>query len=285
MGYEMKFVGVLRFKARTPLHVGGAREANVLFTLKLRSGQLLVPASTWKGAFRAVSEKLARTMPMSPLERLAVERESLLRGPAGEELLQRFRAALAGREEAPFNPLEVRGALLSIGYSDEELASLEDPRAALLEYLAYSCPLGRLYGNQVLAGRVRFLDTLLTVHLERRPGVGIDRKTLRSSDRFLYQVETTPADIDVPLVMVGEVEKLGSTPSRLLASTLEAVQEVGLSIGGKKSAGLGLLELESARFHVVKPLEDRGGRGLANPLKLPPLQLEGFLGLLRGEQP
>ncbi|MEM0460513.1 MAG: RAMP superfamily CRISPR-associated protein [Thermofilaceae archaeon] len=280
----MKFVGKLQFTARTPVHVGGAREANVLYALRLRSlGRLLVPSSTWKGAFRAIAEKLAPSMPLSEIEKLAVERVALSSEPKSsvKDLLEGFGRALRGEEAPPFKPDDVKRVLLSIGYSEEQLRAPEDPAWMLVEYLAYHCPIGKLFGNQVRAGSVRFLDTLLTAQTQRRPGVGISRKDLRVQEKVLYTVETTEAEVSVPLVMVGEVERLSSPSAKLLASTLEAVKEVGLSIGGRKSAGLGLLQLESAEFHVVKLAEDKGGVGLANPLKTPMLSLENFMRLLR----
>ncbi|MEM4667432.1 MAG: RAMP superfamily CRISPR-associated protein [Thermofilum sp.] len=283
--YEVKFVGKLQFTARTPLHVGGAREANVLYALRLRSlGKLLVPSSTWKGAFRAVAEKLAPSMPLSEVEKLAVERVALSSDPKSSvsDLVESFKRALKGEETPPFKPEDVKRVLLSIGYSEGQLKTPEDAKWMLVEYLAYHCPIGKLFGNQVRAGSVRFLDTLLAAQTQRRPGVGIGRKDLRAQEKVLYTVETTEAEVAVPLVIVGEVEKFGSPPARLLASTLEAVKEVGLSVGGRKSAGLGLLQLESAEFHVVKLAEDKGGVGLANPLKTPAVKLEDFLKLLRG---
>jgi len=285
VAYEVKFVGKLQFTARTPVHVGGAREANVLYALRLRSlGRLLVPSSTWKGAFRAIAEKLAPSMPLSEVEKLAVERVALSSEPKSSvrDLLEGFGRALRGEEAPPFKPDDVKRVLLSIGYSEEQLKAPEDPAWMLVEYLAYHCPIGRLFGNQVRAGSVRFLDTLLTAQTQRRPGIGISRKDLRVQEKVLYTVETTEAEVSVPLLMVGEVERLGSPSAKLLASTLEAVKEVGLSIGGRKSAGLGLLQLESAEFHVVKLAEDKGGVGLANPLKTPAVKLEAFLKLLRG---
>lgn len=285
MAYELKFVGRLRFKATTPLHVGGAREANFLYALRLRdSGKLLIPSSTWKGAFRALAEKLAPSTPMSELEKLAVEKVALSSDPRKEveSLLDSFNRALRGEENGPFKPSEVRSALFSIGYKEEELKSPEDPAWMLVEYLAYHCPIGKLFGNQVRAGSVRFLDTLLPAGTQRRPGVGIDRRDLKVKEGVLYFVETTDAEVLVPLLMLGEVETLGSTSAKLLASTLEAIKEVGISVGGRKSAGLGLLQLEEAIFHVVRLAEDERGIGLANPLKAPPLDLLSFVRLLRG---
>ena len=151
----------------------------------------------------------------------------------------------------------------------------------LAVFLAYHCPLGRLFGNRVWAASVRFLDTVLSRGaVERRAGIGIDRARGIVRENVLYFVETTEAGIEVPLTMVGEVWKPGSSSSKLLAYTLEAVRELGITLGGRKSAGLGLLSLQRAEFHVVKLDEDKDGVLLANPFKAPAMSLSEFISWL-----
>ncbi|MEZ0345912.1 MAG: RAMP superfamily CRISPR-associated protein, partial [Infirmifilum sp.] len=65
MSYEMKFIGRLSFTARAPIHIGGVREGNFLYILRLSDGRLIIPASSWKGALRALAERLATSMPLS----------------------------------------------------------------------------------------------------------------------------------------------------------------------------------------------------------------------------
>jgi len=281
--FEAKFLGKLMFTALTPVHVGGQREANVLYALRLRSlDRLLIPASTWKGLMRSLAKRLATTIQMEALERLALERVTLSPEPRHgvKGLLDDFKRALRGEPAGPFDPKDVRRVLWEIGY--EEPSRLEDEEGALVEYLSYYCPVGRLFGNQVWAASVRFLDTLLPPRTQSRYGVGINRRTGRIEERVLYRVETSGVGIEVPLVVMGEVE--GGTPSRLLASTLEAIREIGLSVGGRKSAGLGLLELRHAEFHVVELGKggDERGAMLANPLEAPAIDISEFVKWLRG---
>ncbi|MEZ0346285.1 MAG: RAMP superfamily CRISPR-associated protein [Infirmifilum sp.] len=262
----------------------GVREGNFLYILRLSDGRLIIPASSWKGALRALAERLATSMPLSVLERLALQID-LSDDPrrSAEPLLTNFREALTGKSSPPFTSEDVKRILLDIGYR-EVPGDVDDPLGALVEYLSYYTPTGRLFGNRVRAASLRFFDTILNTPTQRRPGVGIDRKTLTVKENVLYQVEATEPGIRVPLVLVGEVERVGSAPAKLLASTLEAVKEVGLSIGARKSAGLGLLELEHAEFHVVKVGKEGDARGalLANPLKARPTTLENFTAILRG---
>ncbi len=279
--FRVKFAGVIEFRSETPLHVGGRKEANVLYALKLPDGRLLVPSSTWKGALRALAEKLAPKLPLSGLERLAVERVLPAQSPAEarrrvRDLLGDFSEALEGRPSAAFDPADVREKLQLVGYDLDR--RIEDREWALVTYLSLYCPVGKLFGNWARAGSLRFLDTVLPASTQRRPGVGIDRKTGTVREHVLYFVETSEAGLRVPLVLAGEVEARGSAPARLLSSLLKAVAAVGLNVGGRKSAGLGLLTVERARFHAFElgGAGDEGGRLLANPFKAAPMDLQEF---------
>jgi len=289
MSFKAKFVGLLPFKSEGPVHVGRAREANVLYALKLPDGRLLIPASTWKGAFRALAEKLAPTLPMGGLERLAVEGVMPAQRPSEavkkvEDLLDEFEAALEKGGSKLFDPADVEEKLLSLGYSIEPRFT-EDLGWALVQYLCLYCPVGKLFGNWARAGGLRFFDTVLASSTQRRPGVGISRGTGTVQEDALYCVETSEAELRMPLVLAGEVEGRGGTPAKLLASMLEAVGTVGLSVGGRKSAGLGLLSLQEARFHAFEfgAGQDANGALLANPLKTPPMSLGEFLAWLRAQ--
>ena len=278
--FRVKFAGAIEFRSEAPLHVGGQKEANVLYALKLPDGRLLVPSSTWKGALRALAEKLAPTLPLSGLEKLAVERVLPAQSPDEarervKNLLDDFSNALRGRPSKTFDPADVREKLLHVGY---DLERIENREWALVTYLSLYCPVGKLFGNWVRAGSLRFLDTVLPASTQRRPGVGIDRRTGTVRERVLYFVETSEAGLRVPLALAGEVEARGSAPARLLSSLLKAVAAVGLNVGGRKSAGLGLLTVEKARFHAFElgGAGDESGQLLANPFKAPPTSLQEF---------
>ena len=277
-----KLVGVIEFRAVTPIHIGGDKEANVLYTLRLPDGRLLVPSSTWKGALRALAEKLAPKLQLSGLEKLAVERvtpaqssDEARRMVREGGLLDEFKDALGGKQTANFDPADVKEKLTSVGY---DLRRIEDEEWALVTYLSLYCPVGKLFGNWARAGSLRLLDTLLPASTQRRPGVGINRKAGTVQEHVLYFVETSEAGLSVPLVLAGEVEARGSTPARLLSSLLRAVEAVGLNVGGRKSAGLGLLLVEKARFHAfeVGAASDTCGELLANPFKAPSMTLQEF---------
>jgi len=192
-------------------------------TLRLPDGRLLIPSSTWKGALQGPRGEARATLPLSGLEKLAVER--VMPAQSSDEarrrvreggLLNEFRAALSGKQTANFDPADVREKLISVGY---DLERIEDEEWALVTYLSLYCPVGRLFGNWARAGSLRFFDTVLPASTQRRPGVGINRKAGTVQENVLYFVETSEAGLRVPLIIVGEVEERGRTPARLLSSS------------------------------------------------------------------
>jgi len=290
VGFEAKFVGVLEFESEGPLHIGGDRWGNVLYLLRLPDGRVLIPATTWKGIFRNLAKKLAPSLPLSGIEKLAIERVSLTESLTHKrekvrDLLDVFKQVLKGQLNPLLDSAEVRRVLAKIGYEEEELENPEDLAGMLIRYLEYYCPIGRLFGNSVRAATVRFFDTIINTTIMRRPGIGINRSTGGVMEDLLYFIESTAPNVKIKLVMIGEIWRRGDSPSRLLASILETVKTLGINVGGRKSVGYGLCTLKNSYFHVIELSKDRDkfGELLANPLKTDPLSLEAFTSWLRGQ--
>lgn len=288
VGFEAKFVGVLEFESEGPLHIRGDRQGNILYLLRLPDGRVLIPATTWKGIFRNLAKKLVPSLPLSGVEKLAVERVSLTDSLAHKQekvrdLLDVFKQVLKGQPNPPLDPADVRRVLTKIGYEERELENPEDPAGMLTHYLEYYCPIGRLFGNSVRAATVRFFDTLINTTIMRRPGIGINRSTGGVMEDFLYFVESTAPNAKIKLVMIGEIWRRGDSASRLLASILEAVKTLGVNVGGRKSVGYGLSILKNSYFHVVELSKDKEkfGELLADPFKTDSLSLEAFTSWLR----
>jgi len=314
-----KTVAVFTFRVRNPLHIGTGEFGAVKRILRIGDG-VLIPSSTWKGAIRNVAEKLARGMiaQLGGLERLAL---ACYREESGEiryELDRGHLERLFGHERAALIEEEYRRAreefkrilreqleiyfrgdgldgignelrtLLDIGYRPEDLTDhrrfqLDE---AFAEYLAYHCPIGRLFGNRVLSGKVRPQDTLLMPErIELKPGVGIDRRSGKVSEGHLRFLETIPPGTEVKLTLVADNLFPGDADSRLMAGVLEWIKDLGLQIGAGKSTGLGLLELESGEVWHWELGGDADSRGavLANPFRsgLRPMDVKAFVSLLR----
>jgi CRISPR/Cas system CSM-associated protein Csm3 (group 7 of RAMP superfamily) len=277
-----KFVGILTFRADAPVCIGAQEERNVVYALHLPEGRgFLIPATSWKGAFRAIAERLAQKLKMSNLEKLAID------NPRDENfserslnLIKKFEVALKGGEPYPVSRAEILKLLGELGYTDDEIKE-EQASSLLKTFLDYYDPIGKLFGNSVWASSIRFMDTVLPFNSQRRPGIGINRRTGTVNEGSLYYTETTPTGISIKLNITGELDISDSTPLRLLASTIETVKLIGLTLGRRKSSGLGILTLSDAKFHVVKLGEDVDGSFLANPFKAPVKTVDEFIAWLK----
>lgn len=274
---EIKIIGLLPLRLESPLHVGaGGGDARRTF-MRLPGGELIIPSSTWKGAFRSISEQLAKRMDFDRVAKRAVEfyredgRGISYRGDGEgfEKLLMEFSSQLD----------ELVKVLRRLGYSEEEIAAARDGRDVGIlrdmaeSYIALHCPIGKLYGNKVLAGKVRFGDVVIeeakTVY---RAGIGIDRKLMTVKGKMLYFTEAINpgAEIRLPILIDNLIP--GEDDSALFSLTLEYLLEFGLNIGGRKNVGMGLLNIALDRgknveyFYLIELNRDQE-LAIGNPFK------------------
>ena len=306
---ENKIVGELTFRSKGLLHVGsGGVEARRRF-IKVSDGRFLIPSSTWKGAFRSLSEKVFRSMKFKGISKIAADlyeegRDGISYRPTDEEKKKEFKQvgedminALRGGAPSilPEKPNMIKNILRELGYEDREIGIVRDEgfdapgrlaERMTEDYLAVHCPLGRLYGNKVLAAKLRFTDSLLNIKKTyEKPGIGIDRRTGKVQEATLYFIEVAPRDLKVKLRVIADNLKPEEEDSLILASTLDIIKEIGLQIGARKSVGLGELEIDEkeTRFYIVDLRSDKDGMKLANPLKnVKPKRMGEFIRWLRG---
>jgi CRISPR/Cas system CSM-associated protein Csm3 (group 7 of RAMP superfamily) len=248
------------FEAETPVSVGSGGEEVLRQVLRI-GHWIVIPSTTWKGAFRAIAERLAKTMELDGLERLAVKlyRETQKRivytprdtDQDWETYLSEFKSVVNGNPiqnpQYVLKPQEVTQFLNDVYVDIEEVKKAKDGYEKMAErYLAYNCPIGRLFGNQVLAGKVRFMDTIIDVKQTHfRPGIGIDRKTGKVREGILYYIESIPSKTEISLRIVADNLMTGGTDTTLFNNTLDYIQKLGLQIGTRKTAGMGLLSLKN----------------------------------------
>jgi CRISPR/Cas system CSM-associated protein Csm3 (group 7 of RAMP superfamily) len=247
------------FEAETPVSVGIGGEEVLRQVLRI-GHWIVIPSTTWKGAFRAIAERLAKTMELNGLERLAVKlyRETQKgiayspqnADPDWDTYFAEFKSVVNGNPiqnpQYVLKPQEVTQFLNNVYVDIEEVKKAKDGYEKMAEgYLAYNCPIGRLFGNQVLACKVRFMDTIIDVmQTHFRPGIGIDRKTAKVKEGILYYIESIPSKTEISLRIVADNLTSGETDTTLFNNTLDYIQKLGLQIGTRKTAGMGLLSLK-----------------------------------------
>jgi CRISPR/Cas system CSM-associated protein Csm3 (group 7 of RAMP superfamily) len=269
------------FEAETPVSVGIGGEEVLRQVLRI-GHWIVIPSTTWKGAFRAIAERLAKTMELDGLERLAVKlyretQKGIVYTPQNtdqdwETYLSEFKSVVNGNPiqnpQYVLKPQEVTQFLNDVYVDIEEIKKAKDGYEKMAEgYLAYNCPIGRLFGNHVLAGKVRFMDTIIDVKQTHfRPGIGIDRKTGKVREGILYYMESIPTKTEIPLALIADNLVDGENDTALFWLTLDYIEKIGLQIGAGKSRGFGLLMLKKYDKKVEIEIKKENESQLVKPL-------------------
>jgi CRISPR/Cas system CSM-associated protein Csm3 (group 7 of RAMP superfamily) len=284
---ETKIIGIITFKTETPIYIG-SMEAEVRRSfLKLKNEMLVIPSSTWKGAFRSISETIAKNMSFNGIANISVKYYSEGTGgikykPEGKEERKEFdelKSELIKLHKGLRNEVygltreQLEELIYELGFKEEE-RELKEHKDDVWEkfaeaILAVNCPIGKLYGNGYLASKLRFSDSLIKGEINERPGIAIDRKSGKVREGHLYFTEILPK-AKIKLMFIACNLKPGEEDSKLLANTLQYINELGITIGGGKSRGLGQLTIDETNIYIAnlkdKKLTEKL-QAISNPFK------------------
>lgn len=238
----------LTFRLKSPLHIGERQEGTtkkILFFKVNGKDVPIIPAESFKGAFRSLATKLAKSL-FEGFEIYDVVnchgKDVHVKGKDCEKLKEKYK--------------EVAKSWLSkeLGISENKIGELSETKRVEM-YLSFKCPICRLFGSGELASKTIFFDVIFNAI----PEVGvytstsIDRKTKVVAEERLFQIEYIPPEGRYELstkIIVDNVEK-GSNEAIVLATTLEYMLENGLLVGGSKSRGYGLLEVDNSKSYSL----------------------------------
>ncbi|MEM2178323.1 MAG: RAMP superfamily CRISPR-associated protein [Candidatus Methanomethylicaceae archaeon] len=301
---ENKIIGIIKFSIQTPIHIGtGGTEVKREF-LKVKDN-LLIPSSTWKGIFRSLSEKIAKNMNFNYLSNLAIklykEKErgieykptNNIEKNEFNKLKEELKKVFKGMESeiVKFSKENINELINELGFSDEkELLEKEDEETWIKfteAILAINCPIGKIYGNNYLASKVRFLDTFIPeTKIHERSGTTIERNSGKVKEKHLYFTEVYIGDKSIEMFFIADNLKQGEDDSKVFSSILNYVKEMGINIGGSISRGLGYLKLEDAKFYIIDLKEGKYENrilSLVNPFKnVTPISIDEFIKWLKG---
>ncbi len=268
---SIRIIGRLTFHCVSGIHIGIKGEGMHKPALKVND-MLLIPATSWKGSFRAISERVINAMTLDGVEgllrKLYVEDEDGIgfksRGYETREfdnllgyIKSRHEEVLKIMEQLVLGNDEVMTMLREIKSSEELKSFVSSNRVGmslLQRYLGMIYPITSLYGSQGVAGKVRFMDTIVKADVSWRPGVGIDRMTMRSDEGKLYSYEVlVPNSGEVVLRLIIDNVYPKTLEAKVLSATLRLIKKDGIQIGGSKSRGIGHMVLKEERswFRVM----------------------------------
>jgi len=241
----------LYFTAKTPVHVGSWQEGTLNLIARFPvNGSLtpIIPSESLKGTLRYLASTISKSMNFNQDTKKAVE---LHRKDTHIPEDSQYRSSLINNyKDKSRNFLENEGIL-----NKKQLEELSDKDVVDL-YFSLNCPICSLFGSKSLAGKINVLDMtpVQDASIVTYTSASILRKALTVKEGSLYTVEAvSPNAIFRTKIIVDNVLNK-SDEARVLANALLYIKEKGLVVGGLKSRGYGLLELD-ANHSGVKVLK------------------------------
>lgn len=240
----------LPFKVKSPIIIGKGVEPglNIRETVTIKIGDegqyFIIPSTSLKGVFR----KLTTTIAYKIANKLSQDLKKVIRSHDEDRLRHTIE-----NHSSLINDLynKNKDIIDMICYSKKNMSCYELEKEDQATYvdliLSLYCPICSLYGSRHYAGAITFKPVIIPFKegaVDVRYHVAIDRKTRTKMEKALYMdhlMYYVDKIINIDFI-VRDLEP-DSLVAKLLASTLEYISASGLLIGGGKSIGYGLLEL------------------------------------------
>ncbi|WP_157935528.1 RAMP superfamily CRISPR-associated protein [Kyrpidia spormannii] len=233
----------------SPLHIGVSERGAMGMDAKVvrwPDGRPVIPGSSLKGVLRSFLETVGQNESLRNL--LSPEGPPvciITENPCGREFRKKEdrdkwrRRQMAIPTNGDPDPDDgSRGSWDNL--SEEEKAEIDRELAEAI-YRSL-CPICRLFGNQLFAGKISIPDLVPeqghpTEWFDVRDGVGIDRDTRTARNGVKYDFELVNPGVVFPLTV--RAMNLEDDEQAWLLLGLEALRNGELFLGGKTSRGLG----------------------------------------------
>jgi len=272
-----RIVAEFSFTCQNGIHIGAGESIFRKDILKIGDEHAVIPASSWKGSFRAISEKLIHLLTTDNKTisyilsnqlyvedrngvRLKIEEKdlpeiiNLLRETTNDETIKNNLIKLAGKNDALIENIKSMSVEELIQHPETEIR--RDIQNLICRYLAINFPITSLYGGAGIAGKIRFTDTFFKARLHVKTSVGINRKSRTAEENKLYDVVIAyPINNRIKLrVLFDNIKKGSHEEKQLLSETINYIKEEGIQIGGNKSRGTGHLKLAESEtiFRIIE---------------------------------
>ncbi len=239
----------------TAFHIGGGRatlSASNSPVVLTPAGMPFIPGASFKGALRSTIEKLVPGLPPGA----GLSSCALIDLPEEEQTRETKKA----KGEKRACPTVRQRAIVKYRRQQESQGKNVDS-VDEMENLCNTC---LLFGSPFAAARINVSDLYISDQkwlggVQVRDGVAIDRDSERAKDRLKYDFEVIPVGAKFTLSLVLE----NATPQDLQLISVglsEFVHGFGV-IGGKRSRGLGVCELQDLTVSSLELV----GQGIQTP--------------------
>lgn len=238
----------LYFEIPYGIRIGGRGEGSLLEAYQIEPGIYIIPASSWKGVFRRISESLMQKYPGAKTHKSESKHEGEVDTKDATEL---FKRVIEGHD-SPLEFVKKYGDLgkiiVSVIKEKRENQFAEEFKEI---YLSWNCPAERLYGSQYFASLVNFSDSVFSSMSDYRPHVVINRRTRTQEEKHLFKEQIVyPGKVNLKVLLRYSSED--DIPFKVWMDTLKFVEKVGIFIGASKSRGIGYTKLIKSESTMAK---------------------------------
>jgi CRISPR-associated RAMP protein (TIGR02581 family) len=196
-------------------------------------GRPYIPGASLRGVLRSFVERVVRTLEPQSGQGRAWEGRGACNPVVEAEWCISREAADAWRQEARRD----RDANGDADFADK--------------VWSHSCRVCRVFGNTLLASRVRIADLPLLgddpPRVERRDGVAIDRDKETVANKYDFEALVATSAFDLYII----AENLDAAERGLLLLGVRELSAGNLQVGGFKGRGLGWVKLETPSVQIV----------------------------------
>jgi len=131
------------------------------------------------------------------------------------------------------------------------------PQAFADAVIATSTPVERLFGSQVMAGKIKIADAIPAedkVLTEVRNGVAIDRDTRTAVGGALFDTEVVPSGTTFDFS--ASAENLTPEEATLFGELMQYFADGNITVGGRSRAGLGNIKLSDVTVEIYRAVAE-----------------------------
>lgn len=243
----------LYFVTKTPVHVGSGQEGTLSLIVRFPvNGRLIpiIPSNSLKGTLRSLATKVSKSINFNQ------DTKKILELHKKDTHIPKFgdvnekNSFISSYENKSKDFLKNNNIL-----NDRQINELSKEDVIDL-YLSLNCPICTLFGSKSLSGKINIFDAtpLQLSTIITYTSASISRKTLTVEEGALYTVEAVGPGTVFEVKVITDNVLPGSNEAKVLASLLNYIKEKGIVVGGMKSKGYGVLELnqEKSRAKLLK---------------------------------
>lgn len=264
-----RYVIDIHLTPKAPIHIGSGADGHLKTIVLMKVGGVrvpIIPAESLKGALRSIATRIAKSSKYSSTLWGYFNVEEIVKSHK-KDSHEDFVNSLHKKLSEELGDEYLQTILKSTGlFSNAQIRTMVDELtyAETLEILAsIACPICQLFGSRHLAGKLLVEDGVVEgdpakLRIEVQAHVAISRKTRTAEEGRLFMVQFINPIGDVKFktrIIADNVEK-GRADAKLLATLLTFLRERGLMLGGCRSKGFGLFDVEVNvyRMEFAKPL-------------------------------